>query len=652
LNLPEKTAERYKRDPFMDDGSVMFNTGDLGRWSGDGELEHLGRTDDQVKIKGFRVELDGVGAAMETHPEVKVAVAILIEKELWGFVTPANVNTEEVKAAATKVQPYYAVPTHYLAMDSFPHTANGKIDKRALKQLAAEKGTVSVAPPSLTVARAIPSGPFVFRPLSTASQETLVVPPKGELMPYKPSGLRSGESTAANSTIDLSSSLEKGNIWDGYKEDELPEKTQGKWIRNLRFQVFSLYRRLFSIVFISNMIALIVILSQGAEKRNAKRIGQIVVANIFSGVLMRQEYIVNGFFNFFTSVPRSWPIWIRRVCARVYAIGGLHSGFGVSGLIWLIVFTVQATREYVNKQQTSLATVIITYFILALLMTIVTFAYPTIRKKFHNKFEATHRFLGWTATGLVWAQVISLTNDYKPADQSLGQALVHSAPFWLVVVMTASIFLPWAHLKKVPVVPEVLSSHAVRLHFNYTTPRAGSFVRLSDKPLTEWHSFATISEPQKHGFSVVVSKAGDWTSKVIANPPREIWVRGIPTLGVLNILPMFRRVVLVATGSGIGPCTPAVLEQRIPIRLLWTAPSVRGTFGDKLVDSLLTANPDTVIYDTRKHGKPDMVKLTHRLVQEFNAEAVIIISNEKLTQKVVYGMMSRGIPAFGAIWDS
>ena len=100
----------------------------------------------------------------------------------------------------------------------------------------------------------------------------------------------------------------------------------------------------------------------------------------------------------------------------------------------------------------------------------------------------------------------------------------------------------------------------------------------------------------KSGFSLVVSKAGDWTSERIANPPREIWVRGVPTNGVLTILPLFRRVVLVATGSGIGPCTPCVLEQRIPIRLLWTAPNVRGTFGDKLVDSLLSANPETVIY--------------------------------------------------------
>ena len=55
--------------------------------------------------------------------------------------------------------------------------------------------------------------------------------------------------------------------------------------------------------------------------------------------------------------------------------------------------------------------------------------------------------------------------------------------------------------------------------------------------------------------------------------------------------------------------------------------------------------------DTRVQGKPDMVKLTYRLVKEFVAEAVCIISNQKLTRKVVYGMMSHGIPAFGAIWD-
>lgn len=69
---------------------------------------------------------------------------------------------------------------------------------------------------------------------------------------------------------------------------------------------------------------------------------------------------------------------------------------------------------------------------------------------------------------------------------------------------------------------------------------------------------------------------------------------------------------------------------------------------NQLIFMMLNISPK----DTRKYGKPDMVKLVYRLVREFDAEAVCVISNQKLTRKVVYGMMSRGIPAFGAIWDS
>ncbi|KAF8508109.1 putative nonribosomal peptide synthetase [Hysterangium stoloniferum] len=135
LNLPEKTAERWRPNPFMSDGSMMFNTGDLGRWRPDGQLEHHGRADDQVKVKGFRVELDGVASAMRTHSTVREAVAVLIGTELWGFVTPANVDLDCVRAATAKIQPYYAVPSQYLSLDEFPMTRNGKIDKRALMQL-------------------------------------------------------------------------------------------------------------------------------------------------------------------------------------------------------------------------------------------------------------------------------------------------------------------------------------------------------------------------------------------------------------------------------------------------------------------------------------------------------------------------------------
>lgn len=94
----------------------------------------------------------------------------------------------------------------------------------------------------------------------------------------------------------------------------------------------------------------------------------------------------------------------------------------------------------------------------------------------------------------------------------------------------------------------------------------------------------------------MISRAGDWTSKKIDEAPKKIWVRGIPCYGALTVTSLFRRVVLVATGSGIGPCAPWVFEGKVPIKLLWTAPNLRQTFGDTLVDSVVKAAPDAVIY--------------------------------------------------------
>ncbi|KAF9554281.1 acetyl-CoA synthetase-like protein [Agrocybe pediades] len=138
LNLPEKTSERWKRDPFVGDGTgMMFNTGDLGRWREDGQLDHMGRADDQVKVKGFRVELDGVSAAMRTYPPVQSAVTLLINKtHLHAFVTPSSVDLSLLRQTVAKIQPSYAVPSYYHAMEEFPLTSNGKVDKRKLRAMA------------------------------------------------------------------------------------------------------------------------------------------------------------------------------------------------------------------------------------------------------------------------------------------------------------------------------------------------------------------------------------------------------------------------------------------------------------------------------------------------------------------------------------
>lgn len=109
----------------------------------------------------------------------------------------------------------------------------------------------------------------------------------------------------------------------------------------------------------------------------------------------------------------------------------------------------------------------------------------------------------------------------------------------------------------------------------------------------------------------------------------------------MNVVPLFRRVVLVATGSGIAPIAPHVYAKRTEIKLLWTSRNIRKTYGDEFVDSILAASPDAVIYDTDAHGRPDLVKLSYRIYRDFNAEAVCIIANQPITEKVVYGLWSR-----------
>jgi len=236
---------------------------------------------------------------------------------------------------------------------------------------------------------------------------------------------------------------------------------------------------------------------------------------------------------------------------------------------------------------------------------------------------------------------------------SLSGALINSPGFWLLLLVTISIALPWLRLKKVPVKITRPSSHVALAQFNYgVTPFAGSSTALSRSPLLEWHSFANVPAPGEDGFRLTISRAGDWTGRLIDDMPAHVWVKGIPTAGVGNVDRLFKRVVWVATGSGIGPCLPHLLSQEVPARLVWSTRTPRETYGDELVDEILSVQPQAVIWDTNINGRPDLVKLVYEAVAAFNAEAVIVISNKKLTWQVVYGMESRGIPAYGAIRDS
>jgi len=139
----ELTHERYRPDPFLGGDSRMFRTRDLGRWTLDGGLEHFGRTDDQVKVRGFRVELDSVSVALESSPTCERAVTVkLDDRSLGAIVIPSSADVGDALRHVDATLPYYCRPERVLALDELPLTTRGKVDRR---RAAAMLSTGSVA---------------------------------------------------------------------------------------------------------------------------------------------------------------------------------------------------------------------------------------------------------------------------------------------------------------------------------------------------------------------------------------------------------------------------------------------------------------------------------------------------------------------------
>ncbi|MBW8879249.1 MAG: amino acid adenylation domain-containing protein, partial [Acidobacteria bacterium] len=143
LNRPELTAERFVEDPYSEvAGARLYRTGDLGRWRVDGTLEFLGRLDDQVKVRGFRVELGEIESQLMLQPAVREAVVLVREdrageKRLVGYVVAAEgVDHKplagDLKVGLQRVLPEYMVPSAIVVLGSLPLTPNGKIDRGAL----------------------------------------------------------------------------------------------------------------------------------------------------------------------------------------------------------------------------------------------------------------------------------------------------------------------------------------------------------------------------------------------------------------------------------------------------------------------------------------------------------------------------------------
>ncbi len=161
LNRPELTAKSFVEDPWSGEpGARLYKTGDLCRVQEDGELEYLGRADNQVKLRGFRIEVDEVENMLASHPGVAECVVVPMMdagrvSALVGYVVARGQEPAagEIREYLSVRLPNYAVPGHIVFLERLPLTGNGKVDRRALPKPEVREESLPGGPPATALER-------------------------------------------------------------------------------------------------------------------------------------------------------------------------------------------------------------------------------------------------------------------------------------------------------------------------------------------------------------------------------------------------------------------------------------------------------------------------------------------------------------------
>ncbi|GFP96657.1 hypothetical protein PHJA_001809800 [Phtheirospermum japonicum] len=370
--------------------------------------------------------------------------------------------------------------------------------------------------------------------------------------------------------------------------------------------LFTVYKRLFLVCIALNVTG-VVLAAAGRFPYARARPALFSIANIFALVLCRSEAFLRvAFWLAVAALGRAWvPLRMKTAATSLLqSLGGIHSGCGVSSIIWLVYALVLTLRD---RESTSPGIIAAASAILGLLC----------------------------LCSLAWV-FVTLKISYDPLTKSypnkIGSSLVRSQELWFTVGITVLIIIPWLTVRKVKVQVSSPSGHAAIIKFAGGV-KAGILGRISPSPLSEWHAFGIISDDKKEHM-MLAGAVGDFTKSLVSSPPTHLWVRQVHFAGLPYLTNMYNRVLLVATGSGICVFLSFLLQ---PCAAEWMSGPGKGK---------------VIVHDTAVLGRPNVSEMSVEAAKDFAAEVVIVTSNPEGSRDVVNACKAAGFAAFGPIWDS
>ncbi|KAI3800824.1 hypothetical protein L1987_28921 [Smallanthus sonchifolius] len=381
--------------------------------------------------------------------------------------------------------------------------------------------------------------------------------------------------------------------------------------------LFTVYKRLF-VVYLALNITGLVLAATGQFPYARNRATLFSIGNLLALTLCRSEAFLRIVFWLTVNLlGHSWvPLRLKTATTSLLqSVGGIHSSCGFSSVAWLTYSLILTLKD---RDNTSKLIIGIASTILSLLCLCCLAAFPLIRHLHHNVFERTHRFAGWASLILLWAFIV-LTKAYEADTKAyridVGSILVKEQEFWLTLAVTILIIIPWVTVRRVVVKISAPSGHASIIRFAGGV-KPGILGRISPSPMSEWHAFGIISDG-KDEHMMLAGAVGDFTKVPCLKPTKPLM------------------------GSTTEVC------------LLWVAKGIEQNFG-KEIKEWVSRHPKekVIVHDTTVMGRPNVSEMSVAAAKKWGAEVVIVTTNPEGSRDVVNACKSKGIPAFGPIWDS